>query len=79
MAQINLAGKRILVTGGAGFLGKQVIQQLVAAGADPQKITVPRSRDCDLRVMEACQRAVDQQDIVVHLAAHVGEIGRAHV
>lgn len=75
MAQIDLAGKRILVTGGAGFLGKQVIQQLVAAGAEPQKITVPRSRDCDLRVMEACQRAVDQQDVVIHLAAHVGGIG----
>lgn len=75
MAQIDLAGKRILVTGGAGFLGKQVIQQLVAAGAEPQKITIPRSRDCDLRVMEACRRAVDQQDIVIHLAAHVGGIG----
>ncbi|HEY9752378.1 MAG TPA: GDP-L-fucose synthase [Coleofasciculaceae cyanobacterium] len=75
MAQIDLAGKRILVTGGAGFLGKQVIQQLVAAGAELQKITVPRSRDYDLRVMEACQRAVDQQDIVIHLAAHVGGIG----
>ncbi|MFM7449924.1 MAG: GDP-L-fucose synthase family protein [Leptolyngbyaceae cyanobacterium] len=75
MAQIDLAGKRILVAGGAGFLGKQVIQQLVAAGAEPQKITIPRSRDCDLRVMEACRRAVDQQDIVIHLAAHVGGIG----
>lgn len=74
-AEFNLTGKRILVTGGAGFLGKQVIQQLCAAGADPNKITVPRSRDCDLRVMDNCQRAADQQDVIIHLAAHVGGIG----
>lgn len=70
-----LVGKRILVTGGAGFLGKQVIAQLQAAGAEPAKITVVRSRHCDLRQMENCQRAVDQQDVVIHLAAHVGGIG----
>jgi GDP-L-fucose synthase len=75
MASMELANQRILVTGGAGFLGKQVIDQLCQAGADRHKITVPRSRDTDLRQMEACQRAVDQQDIVVHLAAHVGGIG----
>lgn len=73
--ELELKGQRILVTGGAGFLGKQVIAQLRAAGADPDKITVPRSRDCDLRVWENCQRIVDQQDIVIHLAAHVGGIG----
>ena len=71
----DLQGKRILVTGGAGFLGKQVVRQLVAVGADLNKVTVTRSRDCDLRLMENCQRAVDQQDLVVHLAAHVGGIG----
>jgi len=73
--ELELKGQRILVTGGAGFLGKQVIAQLRAAGADPDKITVPRSRDCDLRVWENCQRIVDQQDVVIHLAAHVGGIG----
>jgi GDP-L-fucose synthase len=75
IAEFDLTGKRILVTGGAGFLGKQVVKQLCDAGADLSKITVPRSRDCDLRVMEACQRSVDQQDLVIHLAAHVGGIG----
>jgi GDP-L-fucose synthase len=73
--QLNLADKRILVTGGAGFLGRQVVDQLYKAGADPAKITVPRSRDYDLRQLESCKRAVDQQDVVVHLAAHVGGIG----
>ncbi|GAB4381170.1 MAG: GDP-L-fucose synthase [Elainellaceae cyanobacterium] len=72
---LDLTNQRILVTGGAGFLGRQVIEQLTLAGADPNKITVPRSRECDLRVMENCQRAADQQDIIIHLAAHVGGIG----
>ncbi len=75
MASLDLTDKRILVTGGAGFLGKQVIAQLVARGATPDKIKVVRSRDYDLRTLEACQRAVDQQDVVIHLAAHVGGIG----
>lgn len=72
---LDLSDKRILVTGGAGFLGRQAIAQLVETGADPQKITVPRSRDCDLRAMDACQQVVQNQDIIVHLAAHVGGIG----
>jgi GDP-L-fucose synthase len=75
MTTIDLSNQRILVTGGAGFLGKQVVNQLVAAGAQRDKITVPRSKDVNLCQWEACQRAVDQQDIVVHLAAHVGGIG----
>ena len=72
---MDLQNQRILVTGGAGFLGKQVVKQLVDAGANPDKISVPRSKDTNLCEWEACQRAVDQQDIVVHLAAHVGGIG----
>ncbi len=75
MTTLELENKRILVTGGAGFLGRQVIDQLCQNGADRDKITVTRSNDCDLRVWENCQRAVDQQDIIIHLAAHVGGIG----
>ena len=41
----------------------------------PEKITVTRSHNCDLRVWENCQRAANQQDIIIHLAAHVGGIG----
>lgn len=75
MTAIQLENQRILVTGGAGFLGRQVIKQLLLAGATRDKITVTRSHECDLRQLENCQRAVDQQDIIIHLAAHVGGIG----
>ena len=75
METLDLKDKRILVTGGAGFLGKQVVAQLCAAGADPQKISTPRSRDCDLREWAHCQQAASHQDVVIHLAAHVGGIG----
>ena len=72
---INLSEKRIVVTGGAGFLGRQVVNQLIKAGANPDKIDIPRSRDQDLRVLENCQRVAEQKDIIIHLAAHVGGIG----
>ena len=72
---LDLTEKRIVVTGGAGFLGRQVIDQLCQAGAQLEKITVPRSRDRDLRDFSNCQKVADQQDIIIHLAAHVGGIG----
>jgi len=75
MKAIELKDQRILVTGEAGFVGSQVIDQLCKAGAIPQKITVPRSRECDLRRADNFQRAVAGQHIVIHLAAHVGGIG----
>lgn len=72
---LDLSTKRILVTGGAGFLGKQVVAELVKAGADPDKITIPRSKDYDLTQWQNCEKVVENQDVVIHLAAHVGGIG----
>nr|NIP39599.1 NAD-dependent epimerase/dehydratase family protein [Candidatus Dadabacteria bacterium]NIS07998.1 NAD-dependent epimerase/dehydratase family protein [Candidatus Dadabacteria bacterium]NIV41915.1 NAD-dependent epimerase/dehydratase family protein [Candidatus Dadabacteria bacterium]NIX16367.1 NAD-dependent epimerase/dehydratase family protein [Candidatus Dadabacteria bacterium]NIY22966.1 NAD-dependent epimerase/dehydratase family protein [Candidatus Dadabacteria bacterium] len=67
--------KRFLITGGAGFLGSFIIDQLVRKGVDKENIRVPRSRDCDLRIWENCNNAVKDIDIVIHLAARVGGIG----
>ncbi|MGB0561241.1 MAG: GDP-L-fucose synthase family protein [Spirulinaceae cyanobacterium] len=72
---MELAKQRIVVTGGAGFLGKQVVAQLVAAGADRTQITIPRSQETDLRSLAACEQVAEGQDLIIHLAAHVGGIG----
>ena len=72
---LSLQDKNILVTGGNGFLGKQVVDQLCQAGATIGRISTPRSRELNLCQWENCQQAVKGQDIVVHLAAHVGGIG----
>ena len=72
---MDLADKNILVTGGSGFLGRHVVQSLVEAGANPAKISTPRSKDCDLRSADNCKSALEGKDVAIHLAAHVGGIG----
>ncbi|MBA7607248.1 GDP-L-fucose synthase [subsurface metagenome] len=70
-----LAAKRILVTGGAGFLGKHLVKKLEERGC--KEIFVPRSKDYNLVEMEAVKRLYQdaKHDIVIHLAARVGGIG----
>ena len=67
-------GRRVVVTGGAGFLGSFVVERLRAAGAS---MTVPRSADYDLVDRAACRRllADTKPEMVIHLAARVGGIG----
>jgi GDP-L-fucose synthase len=67
--------KRILLTGGAGFLGSHIVDQLYSKGVMKSSLTIPRSKDLDLRKWENCVTAVKGKDIVIHLAAKVGGIG----
>lgn len=69
------AGRRVMVTGGGGFLGRRVVDRLKRAGATD--VFIPRSQDYDLRNRDAIARAltVSRSDLVIHLAAVVGGIG----
>jgi GDP-L-fucose synthase len=72
----DLRTKRIVVTGGAGFLGSFVVEKLTRErGVDPGCILIPRSREVDLRIWENCLGITRGMDIVIHLAARVGGIG----
>ena len=66
------SGRKVLVTGGAGFLGSRVVSRLRESGVPESYITVPRSAECDLRVWENCVRSTMGQDMVIHLAGKVG-------
>ena len=68
------AGKKVLVTGGAGFLGQAVLRRLFLKGVNERDVFVPRSDQCDLRFQVSCAKAVKGQDLVIHLAANAGGI-----
>lgn len=74
---IDLAQCRIVVTGGAGFLGRAVVATLRARGVAEDRIVVPRRRDFDLTIEEHVARLYEEArpDVVIHLAAEVGGIG----
>lgn len=69
------SNRRVVVSGGNGFLGSFVVEKLRVAGC--QEITIPRSRDFDLREKSEALRLYEETrpDIFIHLAAVVGGIG----
>ena len=73
--RMNLPTSRILLTGGAGFLGRAVVERLRARGVTD--IFIPRRRDYDLTHEADVERVYRdaRPDVVIHLAAEVGGIG----
>ena len=72
---IRLPDKRIVVTGGSGFLGSHLVRRLEQMGC--RDIFVPRHSDCDLTRADAVERLFveHQPEVLIHMAAAVGGIG----
>ena len=69
---MDLSKKSILVTGGNGFLGSFVVDELKKKGASD--VYCPSSKECDLRINEECKKAIRGIDVVFHLAGKGGGI-----
>lgn len=67
--------KRVLVTGGNGFLGKWVCRELVKAGISEEEIIIPSSKTTDLRNFENCLSMAEDVDVIFHLAGKDGGLG----
>ena len=67
-------GKKVTVTGGAGFLGQHLVKRFQNLGAE---VYVPRQRDYNLTTLEACLKCLLEHpaDVLVHAAAYYGGIG----
>lgn len=72
---MDLKNKKILLTGGNGFLGTFVKDALIKEEVKIRSIYSPSSEELDFTKWENCVKAVRDKDIVIHLAALVGGIG----
>jgi GDP-L-fucose synthase len=71
----QVSGKRVLVTGGAGFLGRKIVDRLSLR--NPEDVIVPRSYEWDLTSQKETEEMISEflPDIIIHAAAEVGGIG----
>jgi len=67
------ADKRVVITGGSGFLGKHLAQKISLN--KPKSIFIPKYPEYDFRKYEDCLKVAKKGDIIIHLAANVGGIG----
>ena len=65
--------KKVVITGGDGFLGKHLVSKIKAK--NPKSVFVPKRSEYDLRKYEDCLAVAKKGDVVIHLAANVGGIG----
>lgn len=72
---MNLKNKKILVTGGNGFIGQSVVRSFINKGIDKRNIIIPTSKEFDLKHFKNCLLVTKNIDIVIHLAGIVGGIG----
>lgn len=75
---INLQKKKIFITGGSGFIGKAIIENLTTKRGVPTKnIIITNSKKDDLRIFANCRRLLDKNniDVIIHLAALIGGVG----
>lgn len=73
--EFNLSKSKVLITGGYGFLGQAVFNELISSGVKESSIFRPRSKDFDLRDKSNCKKVLRNIDLVINLAANVGGIG----
>ena len=74
---MDLSNERIVITGGAGFLGKHLQNELLSRGVPRENMRIPHERDYDLTKEDSVIRMYDNMNptVVIHLAGEVGGIG----